>query len=116
MARRRFSFFMAPLEHRFIRILDDLYRGLLTPAGRFVLWSAVAAFVLLLGGVAPPLVYAFAFCLAVLTVAVILGAFFRPRISLHRKLPPPPSAGDKLEYRVLLRNEGRLTARHLVVE
>jgi uncharacterized protein (DUF58 family) len=76
----------------------------------------VAAFVLLLGGVAPPLVYAFAFCLAALACAVILGVFFRPRVSLRRKLPPPPSAGDKLEYRVVVRNEGRRTARQLIVE
>jgi uncharacterized protein (DUF58 family) len=116
MPRRRFSFFMAPLEHGFIRFLDDRYRGLLTPAGRALFWASVAAFVLLLGGVAPPLVAAFAFTLAALGSAIVLGVFFRPRVSLERRLPPPPSAGDKLQYQVVVRNEGKRTARQLVIE
>ena len=48
--RRRWSFWMPPLEHRPILILDDLYRGLLTPWGRVLLWGAVVTGTMLLSG------------------------------------------------------------------
>src|SRR5207248_10110545 len=102
--RHRFNFWMSPLEHKSFLWLDDQYRGLLTPAGRVLLWGAVAAAVLLLGGLVLPLIDAFAFCVAALVVAVLAGVFFRPRLRMTRAMPPPVSAGDELTYRVLVRN------------
>lgn len=116
MARRRWSFTMSPIEHGFIRRLDDWYRGLLTPAGRAMLWASVAAGILLLGGLVRPLVWCFSFCVASLAGAVVAGVAFRPRLELSRHLPPPPSAGDALSYRVSVRNTGRRPARNVVVQ
>ena len=62
MARRhRWSFLMPPEEHGFIRFLQDRYLGLLTPVGRVVLWAALAAGFLLLGGLVAPLILFFSF-------------------------------------------------------
>src|SRR5438552_2054734 len=60
MARRRFSFFMPPLDHSFIRWMDDLYRGLFTPSGRVLLIGGLApAAVVLLGGLVVPMLEKF---------------------------------------------------------
>lgn len=101
---------MPPLEHFFVRALDDRYRAWLTPAGRMLLWATVAAATLLLGGIVASLVYVVAFLLALFTVAIVMGALFRPSIVVQRVLPPPLSAGDVLRYKVKVRNRGR-TAR-----
>jgi len=114
--RRRWSFFMSPLEHRFIRVLDDWYRTLLTPMGRALLWGTLASAMLLVGGLHRPLLLCFGFCSGALGCGVVVGFFFRPRVRLTRVLPPPPSAGDTLRYTVVVENVGRRTLRNLVVE
>jgi uncharacterized protein (DUF58 family) len=114
--RRRWSFFMPAEEHGFIRFLRDRYQGLLTPVGRVVLWAALAAALLLLGGLVAPLILFFSFSVSALLAAAVVGLPFRPRVSLTRLLPPPVSAGDTLTYRVRVENSGRRTVRHLVVE
>ncbi|HSP79539.1 MAG TPA: DUF58 domain-containing protein, partial [Myxococcaceae bacterium] len=114
--RRRYSFLMPPEEHGFIRALTDWYNGLLTPVGRVVLWGVVASAVLLLGGLAAPLVLFFSFSVGALGAAVVVGLPFRPRVSLVRLLPPPVSAGETLTYRVQVRNTGRRLARRVVVQ
>ena len=114
--RRRWSFFMPAEEHGFIRFLKDRYQGLLTPVGRVVLWAALAAALLLLGGLVAPLILFFSFSVAALAAATVVGAPFRPRVSLTRLLPPPVSAGDTLTYRVRVENTGRRTVRHVAIE
>ncbi|QRK11428.1 DUF58 domain-containing protein [Archangium violaceum] len=114
--RRRWSFLMPPEEHGFIRFLQDRYHGLLTPVGRVVLWSALAAGFLLLGGLVAPLILFFSFSVSALAAAAVVGLPFRPRVSLTRLLPPPVSAGDTLTYRVRVENTGRRTVRHIAVE
>jgi uncharacterized protein (DUF58 family) len=107
---------MSPLEHGFIRRLDDWYRGWLTSSGRMVLWALVAAGTLLLGGVVLPLVLLAAFFLSLLLCAALLGALFRPRLVLARVMPPPASAGDTLSYRVRVSNPGPRAVRLLEVQ
>ncbi len=114
--RRRWSFLMPPEDHGFIRFLQDRYYGLLTPVGRVVMWSALAAGFLLLGGLVAPLILFFSFTVCALGAAAVVGLPFRPRVSLTRLLPPPVSAGDTLTYRVRVENPGPRTVRHLVVE
>ncbi|MDG1478794.1 MAG: DUF58 domain-containing protein [Myxococcota bacterium] len=104
MARRRWSFWMPPLEHRFIRRLDDGYRGSLTPAGRAVLWGLVASGVLRLGSLSVALNGVIGALASMLIGAVLLGALFRPRVSVRRRLPPPPSAGAQWSYEVTVTN------------
>jgi uncharacterized protein (DUF58 family) len=117
MARRhRWSFFMAAEEHGFIRFLQDRYHGLLTPVGRVMLWAALAAALLLLGGLVTPLILFFSFSASALLAAAVAGLPFRPRVSLTRLLPPPVSAGDVLTYRVRVENTGRRTLRHVAIE
>ena len=107
---------MSPLEHQFLRALDDRYRCWLTPAGRVLLWAGICSWVLMLGGLMLPLVACFSFCGACLLAALALGAPFRPGLRMERRLPPPPSAGDELAYQVVVHNTGRTAARAVVVE
>jgi uncharacterized protein (DUF58 family) len=116
VARRRWSFFMSPLEHTGIRMLDDWHRGLLTPMGRVMLWSAFASGLLLLGGLHWPLLLAFCFCCAALLFGFVFALPFRPRVDLERRLPPPACAGEELSYPVVVRNLGRRAAHNLVIE
>ena len=116
MARRRWSFWMTPLEHRSLLALDDLYRALFAPMGRVLLWTAAASGVLLLGGLHRPLVLCFSFCVGALLCGFLAGIAFRPRVELTRRLPPPPCAGEEFHYPVLVRNTGRHTAFALVIE
>ncbi len=113
---RRWSFFMSPLEHRTLRVLDDWHRAFLTPVGRALVWASVVAGFQLLGGLYWPLLLLFGFCFGAPVLAFVLGFFFRPRLSARRRLPPPPSAGDELRYQVVVRNEGRRAARNVTVE
>ncbi len=123
MARRRWSFWMTPLEHRSIRWLDDQYKGLLTPMGHALLWTTLAADLIQLGGPMPfierpipLLIIALGFCTGALIVSFVLGMPFRPRVDLKRHLPPPPTEGDTIQYTVTVTNRGRFTARQLVVQ
>ena len=104
MARRRWSFWMPPLEHRFIQRLDDVYRGSLTPMGRAVLWGLVTAGVLRLGSLSAALNGVLGAMAAMLIGAVLLGAMFRPKVSVSRRLPPSPSAGSQWTYEVTVTN------------
>lgn len=113
---RRWSFWMPPLEHRMIRVLDDWHRGLLAPMGRVLLWGALASGFLLVGGFVPLQLYAFGFCLAALAVSLATGIFFRPRVRLARRLPPPASAGEVMSYPVLVENLGRRAAYEVAIE
>ena len=116
MARKRWSFFMTPIEHPFLRWLDDQYRGRLTLSGRTLLWAGVCAWVLLLGGLVLPLMLAFAFCAAGIFCGIALGWPFRPRVTLSRSLGPAASAGEQVSYRVTVKNTGRRVARSVCVE
>jgi len=114
--RRRWSFWMAPVDHDGLRFLEDLYRGRLTLAGRGVLWAAVASSVLLIAGIMPLRVWSAAFFTSVLVAAWIAGLPFRPKVSLTRRLPPPPSAGDSWGYDVIVENLSKRTLRDLFVQ
>jgi uncharacterized protein (DUF58 family) len=116
MPRRRWSFFMPPEQHRFIRALDDRYRALLTPPGRALLWATLAGGLMTLGGLMRGIVLFFAFCAAALVAAAVAGAPFKPRLRLTRRLPPPVSAGDSLRYQVVVENVGRRTARMVSIQ
>ena len=113
---RRWSFWMPPLEHGFIRWLDDHYRCGLTPAGRALMWGLVAASVLRLGTISSALYWVLAALTAVLASAVFIGQPFRPQVALTRRIPPPPSAGDTWSYEVEVVNTSRRIIRDLVIE
>jgi uncharacterized repeat protein (TIGR01451 family) len=116
MARRRWSFMMSPIEHGFIRRLDDGYRGWLTPTGRMLAWATLAGVVLLSGGLVAPLVLLVAAMSSALIAGAALGLAFRPRLTLTRLMPAPASAGDTLEYRVRVENTGRRAAYQVVLQ
>ena len=113
--RRRWSFFMPPEQHRFIRFLSDRYRAWLTPLGQALLWATGAAALMMLWGLQPAIAF-FSFCAGGILGAISAGLPFRPRLTLSRRLPPPVSAGDTLSYRVLVENRGKRAARKVVVE
>ncbi len=116
MARRRWHFFMTPLEHVSIRALDDRYRSWLTPMGRMVLWAGLAAVILTLGGLRPGLLATLG-TLAWLGVAgTVLGFFFRPRVALRRQFGAFPTAGEVWSYRVRVENTGKTAVRNVLVE
>jgi uncharacterized protein (DUF58 family) len=114
--RRRFSFWLAPMDHAFIRVLEDYFRGQLTVIGRVLLLGTATATLLLLGGLEPPLLAVFSFGVTALAAALVVGAFFRPAVHVERQLPGWPSAGALLRYRVRVENRGRRVARAITVE
>jgi len=114
--RRRWSFFMRPLEHWPMLILDDLHRGWLTPFGRVLFWGAIAAGMLLLGGIASPLVHAFGYCVSALVLAGLAGWFYRPRLRMTRQITTFPTVGEVFRYRVTVENVGVRVARNVLVE
>lgn len=114
--RRRWSFWLPPLEHGFIRRLDDAYRGRLTPMGRAMLWGFIAAGVLRMGALSSALFVTVAFFFSLLVSGLLVGLPFRPRLHLSRRLPPPPSAGETWRYVVRVENRSRRTWRDIVVE
>ena len=116
MARRRWSFWMPPLEHGFIRRLDDLYRASLTPLGRALFWGLVAAPVMRMGSLSPSLYTVLSVLAGVMIAAALVAAPFRPAVRLTRRLPPPPSAGDTWSYEVLVENTSRRVLRSVSVQ
>ena len=114
--RRRWSFWMPPLEHPPILALDDLYRGRFTDAGRVLLWGGLMTGLALLAVGSLGLAIAFGFCIASLLTAIIIGWFFRPKIRLTRRIRAYPTAGSEFHYRVEVENVGRRVARQIVVQ
>jgi uncharacterized protein (DUF58 family) len=106
---------MSPMEHRSIRFLDDLYRGLFTAPGR-VLLSATVALGLMQRETAVNGVLWLGFCTGALIVGLVVGFPFKPKLKLKRHLPPAPATGDLLSYRVTVQNVGKRVARSLIVE
>jgi uncharacterized protein (DUF58 family) len=104
------------VDVRGARRFVTLYRHHLTPPGRAVLWGLVAAGVLRLGALSPPLYAALAFLAALLAVAVLSGLPFRPRVRASRRLRDSPTAGRPWFYDVVVENRSRRPARDLVVE
>ncbi|MFT5682433.1 MAG: hypothetical protein ACI8RZ_003351 [Myxococcota bacterium] len=104
---------MPPLEHRFIRRLDDGYRGGLTPMGRAIFWGLIAASVLRLGSLSEALYVVVAAAGAMIIGAFIIGVPFRPRVSVVRRMPPPPIAGEVWRYEVTITNTGTTPCRDL---
>ena len=107
---------MTPLEHVSILWIDDLYRGRFTTGGRVLLWGAIAAATMQLGGLTEPLVYCFGVCVSSLFVAMAVGTPFRPRLQMSRQIITFPSAGEVFSYRVRVKNIGRRVARNVVIE
>jgi uncharacterized protein (DUF58 family) len=116
MARRRWSFLMPPLEHGFIRRLEDAYRGRLTPLGRALLWGLIAAGMLRLGTLSTALYVTVAVFVALLAAAFLAGLPQRPSLVLTRRLPPSPSAGDTWRYTVRVENRSARLWRDVTIE
>lgn len=114
--RRRWSFWMPPLEHPPILALDDLYRGRLTAGGRVLLWGTLATGLALLAARSTPMVLGFGFCMSALLLSVVIGSFYRPRLRMTRRIAAFPTAGSEFNYRVDVENVGKRVARYVVVE
>ena len=116
MKVRQWSFFMPPLEHRSIRRLEDLYRCRFTPAGRALIWGGGAALVLRLGALSPPLYATLGIFVSQMVFSLAFGWFFRPRVRMERRLPPPPTAGEVWHYDVHVINLSKRPIRDLSVQ
>jgi uncharacterized protein (DUF58 family) len=114
--RRRWSFWMPPLEHRPIQMLDDIYFGRFTPGGRVLLWGALATGTMLLGQLAVPTASGFGFCVSSLLLAAIIGLAYRPRLRMTRQIIAFPSAGELFSYRVNVENIGKRRAQGIVIQ
>lgn len=114
--RRRWSFWMPPLEHGPILRLDDIYRGSLTIGGRALLWGAMATGVALLAFRTESLTLGFGCCISALLVAGIVSVPYRPRLRMTRRIRAYPTAGSVFQYQVEVENVGKRTARQIVVE
>ena len=116
MARRRWSFRMEAVDHRRLRVLEDLYRGWLTPPGRALLWGTVASITFLMGGLSSTLAYIAAFFVSGAVAAVLSGLGPRPSVVASRRLPPPASCGEVWSYEVTITNTSSRPLHNLLVE
>lgn len=114
--RKRWSFFMGPLENRGVRWCDEFHRSELTVGGRAMFWGMIGSGMMLMGGLTQPQAICFGFCTSALVIAGIAGVFFRPRLRLTRHIHSYPSAGEIYQYRVDVQNIGTRVARNVVVE
>lgn len=96
--------------------MDDLYRGLLSDSGRVVLWGILITALSLIASGAYAMSVALGFCIATLLVAYLLGIFFKPNVVLRREFPDQAMEGSVLNYRIEVTNNGRRTARQLIIE
>jgi uncharacterized protein (DUF58 family) len=116
MPRRPWTFWMPPQDHVGLRWALLRYRGWLTPAGRTLLWGALAGAVLSSPGTSVAAYLVPCAALAALLSAWVLALPQRPTLQLRRELPPPVCAGERLRYRVTVHNPGRRPVRALSIQ
>lgn len=116
--RRRWSFWMPPLDHPPILWLDDHYRGWLTENGRVVFWGAVISFISLIASGSFLIAIALGFSVAVLILSALFGFVGRPSflVQVQRDEMPDVVEGSIVHYRVSLANTGKTTLHQLIVE
>jgi len=116
--RRRWSFWMPPLEHPPILWLDDQYRGLLTDSGRLVLWGIAISTLSLFASGSYLIAILLGFSLAVLSLSFVFGAFTRPTALLEilRDEIPDGTEGNVVHYRVTVHNRGIHALKNVLVE
>jgi len=128
MARRRWSFFMGPLEHGGLRRLDDLVRGRLTPAGRWLSALLMGTAALLPGAASPAMLWLCSGTAALLLASTAAGLLARQGtrlragtsstgpLQLTRHLPLRVAAGATCDYAVSVTNSGTTTLTDLRLE
>lgn len=116
MARRRWRFTQAPLEHAFIRFLDDRWRSWFTPLGRVWFVCLLVTALMLFGGLARPVLALFSMLLTTGLGALLAMPLFRPRVEVERHLSAWPSAGETFRYTVTVTNPGSTPIDSLVFD
>jgi len=116
--RRRWSFWMPPLEHPPILWLDDLYRGSLTDIGRLTVWGMLISSLSLLASGSYLIAATFWFSFFSLITSYILGFFYRipETFRVRRDGLLKLVEGNTLHYRVEIENIGKRRLRSIVVE
>jgi uncharacterized protein (DUF58 family) len=102
------------LYRRFSRF-TDWYERRFTGTGRIVVAAAIAAAVFGVDTEQTTAYQAFAFLCSLLLLALLFAPFFRARFRVSRDLPRFATAGEPLEYRVVVRNAGRRAERGLTL-
>ncbi len=115
MPRREWSFFMPAEDHVAIKRFLAFLRSRMTPWGQIIL-AVILPGMVIASGKTQLSAYLFpSFILALLLTSFLLSLLFRPRLSAVRVLPPPPQAGGKYVYRVVVKNTGHQPIRNLAV-
>jgi uncharacterized protein (DUF58 family) len=115
MAVRRWSFLMPAQDHRGMPWLMARYQTRLTGRGRTVLWASCLAILLASPGTQVGAFLVLSVALGALFAAWLMSYLSRPDVVARRQLPPPPTAGQTLRYRVRVCNRGRHPLRALQV-
>ena len=116
--RRRWSFWMPPLDHPPILWLDDRYRGWLTENGRVMFWGVLISLLSLIASGSFLIALLLGFAISVLVLSAMAGVFARPHMSIQVRRDELPGVreGDQIHYRVNVTNSGSRTVRHLLIE
>ncbi len=112
-SNRQWSFFMPADEHFFIRWLNTRYRQRLTTLGKAVFWTAGLGVIFAAPGTQTAAYLVLCVAVGVMATAAVMSYLLRPRVEARRLLPPPPSAGQRMTYRVRMTNRGSSPARAL---
>ena len=109
---------LARLRYRSLRLISSLQWRLnrrFTPVGQWLLGALLAAAVLGVDTNQTVAHQAFTYVLAAVLVAAGASRFRRQRLSIKRVLPRFASAGDRLVYRIAVRNHAPRAARGLTL-
>ncbi len=101
---------------RFFSAAQHFLRERLTNAGWLVMGAAATAAALGIDTTRTMSYQVFTFLAALLAVAFIAAQFFRARTTLERELPRYVTAGERFQYRLLVRNLGRAALRAVCVQ
>jgi len=115
MPKRRFSFFMPPEDHAFIKRAVVHSRMWFTDFGRILFGVFFVGMMVSSPGLQISAYLLPSFILTLFITAFVFAALSKPRVEVRRLLPPPPCAEEHFVYQVVLKNVGKQPIRYLKI-
>jgi len=115
MRRPRYSFFMPPEDHFFIKRAVVYTRMWFTDFGRILCAIGFVGIMVSSPGLQISAYLLPSFILTLFATAFIFALLNKPRLSAARVMPPSPCAGEFVVYQVMIKNVGRQPLRDLTV-
>jgi uncharacterized protein (DUF58 family) len=115
MRRPRYSFFLPPEDHFFIKRAVVFTRMWFTDFGRILFAIGFISLMVSSPGLQISAYLLPSFILTLFATAFLFAFLSKPKVTAQRLLPPSPCAGEYLIYQVIVKNEGRRPIRDLTI-